>query len=180
MCARLTSCRTFGLRQLQDRRDLVVRVVEGLPQYVRGALVGDSFSRTCSSASSSASARSAPSAGSLRSVDRVGQPRADVGLAPDPGRLGGVDREPGGRGGEEGGRFDHLGPVVALPADPDLLDDVLGLGGAAEHPVGDAEEPRPDTREDCGRLVEIAGHSSIVRSSAAAAVSNSSVVGWSK
>jgi hypothetical protein len=41
-----------------------------------------------------------------------------------------------------------------MDAQQRLLDDVLGLGGAAEHPVGDREGRRPQLRE----LVFFSGH----------------------
>jgi hypothetical protein len=40
----------------------------------------------------------------------------------------------------------------------DLLQQVLGLGGAAEHPVSDAEQARPYAREHRHRVLEIVRH----------------------
>src|SRR6185312_14975689 len=54
-----------------------------------------------------------------------------------------VDRQPRGDRGQERGRFADLVALRVLPPQPRLLDDVLRFDGAAEDPVGDAEEPRP-------------------------------------
>ena len=73
-------------------------------------------------------------------VHRLGQPGADVRLAPGVRRGGRVDGEPRRGGGEERRGVAHHAAVRALPAQPRLLHHVLGLRDAAQHPVGDAEQ----------------------------------------
>jgi hypothetical protein len=46
-------------------------------------------------------------------------------------------------------------PVGGLPPKPSLLNNVFGLGDAAEDPVGDAEQPRPLAGELDGDLIEV-------------------------
>ena len=75
-----------------------------------------------------------------RGEQRLGQPRADVGL------LAAAERaQPGQR--LAGGDPDQVRPLVpddgeidARPPQPGLLQDVLGVGGRAEHLVGDGEQ----------------------------------------
>ncbi len=80
---------------------------------------------------------------------RLGEPLPDVGLPPDAGRAQHVDRDPGHHGREEGlGRRGLCrGGLVAQPG---LLDRVLGLAHAAEDPVGDREQQRPQPLELLG------------------------------
>jgi hypothetical protein len=76
--------------------------------------------------------------------DRLWQPLAHVLLAPGARRAQLVDPQPGGhRGYESAGRLDLLA-VLERTVEPEqrLLDDVLGLGDAAEHPVRDRERDR--------------------------------------
>ena len=80
---------------------------------------------------------------------RFGQPLADVGLAAGPRRAQVVDAQPGGhRGQERLRRVDRARPAARhrlrpVVAQEGLLDDVLRLADAAEHPVGDREHQRP-------------------------------------
>ena len=41
----------------------------------------------------------------------------------------------------------HPCSVCALPADPDVLDDVLGVGNPAQHPIRDPEQARTNALE---------------------------------
>ena len=50
-----------------------------------------------------------------------------------------------------GARFAHLAAVGRRPAQPCLLDDVLGIGDAAEHAVGHGVQHRSVLLEDFGR-----------------------------
>jgi transketolase len=77
---------------------------------------------------------------------RLGEPRPGVLLPPDAGRAQHVDRDPGHHGGEEG--LDRRGLYRGgLVAQPGLLDRVLCFGHAAEDPVGDREQQRPQLLE---------------------------------
>ena len=81
----------------------------------------------------------------LRSLGHgLGQPLPDVGLAPGSGRAQLVDRQASGHRGRIGPRRGDLLPLLDRVVDPQqgLLDDVLGLADAAEHPVSDRECPR--------------------------------------
>jgi hypothetical protein len=44
--------------------------------------------------------------------------------------------------GEEGRWLGHAGTVRSLPAQPGILQDVLGVGDGPEHPIRDAEQAR--------------------------------------
>ena len=94
--------------------------------------------------------------------ERLGQPLADVGLASHAGRAQLVDREP--RGHRRDVRPRRLDPLALLErlveAEERLLDHVLGLGDAAEHPVGDRERRRAQLLE---QLVVRVGHAASPR-----------------
>ena len=82
---------------------------------------------------------------------RLGQPRAGVGDAGGPGRIELVEAEAGDDGDEIGAdRLDRIVPP-AQPTDGCVLDDVLRVGGAAQHAIGDAEEQRAPLLEG-GRI----------------------------
>jgi AcrR family transcriptional regulator len=113
-----------------------------------------SAARSSSSPSTSPSRKASKIGRPLRVLVGVGQqrlrePRPDVLLPPDAGRAQHVDRDPGhhgrqirlGRGGLGRGR---------RVAQPGLLHRVLGLGHAAEDPVGDREQQRPQLLELLG------------------------------
>ena len=73
------------------------------------------------------------------------QPLAHVVLATSARRAQLVDRQPRGHGGDERARGCDLLAGIKRPMHPKqrLLHDVLGLGDAAEHAVGDRERVRP-------------------------------------
>ena len=77
--------------------------------------------------------------------DRLGQPLANVLFSPRARRAKLVDRQPGGDSGDVGPRGGDLLAVLdrLMDAQQRFLDDVLGFGDAAEHPVGDRERRRP-------------------------------------
>ncbi len=80
---------------------------------------------------------------------RLRQPLADVALPAHAGRPQLVDREPGcDRGQVRLRRVDPLDTLAdgVLVAEKRLLHDVLGLGDAAQHPVGDREQERAQVR----------------------------------
>ena len=85
--------------------------------------------------------------GSAVGGDRLGQPRPRVLLALHAGRAQHVERPPGRDRDEPGLRLADRGPVGGRPALGDVADDVLGLRPAAQHPVGDAEQPGPGRLE---------------------------------
>ena len=80
----------------------------------------------------------------LLGQDRLGEPRADVALAPHARGPQVVDAQPRGDGRQVGLGRVHLGAAARLlvEAQERLLDDVLGLGRAPEHPVRDREHQR--------------------------------------
>jgi hypothetical protein len=71
---------------------------------------------------------------------RLGQPRADVRLPAARDRAHPVQREPRGDPHQVGALVTHLDAVDLRPAQPGLLEHVLGVGGRAEHLVGDREQ----------------------------------------
>ena len=106
---------------------------------------------------SSASVRSGAVAGSSRVSIGSGSRSRRYDSCRGAGGLGGVEGQVGGRGDEERGRADHHRAVAGLPAHPGVLHDVLGLGRAAEDPVGDAEQPRAEVGELGDGIVEVRG-----------------------
>src|SRR5215211_407409 len=75
-----------------------------------------------------------------RGGQRLGQPLPDVLLAPPRQGPEPVERLPGDDPDQVGPRVPHLGALDVGPPQPGLLDHVLGVGGRAEHLVGDGEE----------------------------------------
>ena len=78
----------------------------------------------------------------VRGEHRLGQPRPDVDLPPGAGRVQRGQAEVGDHADQERLRRPDGRPVDGLPAQPGVLQDVLGVGGRPEHPVGDPEQPR--------------------------------------
>jgi hypothetical protein len=91
--------------------------------------------------------------GGGRGRDRLGQPRPDVGLAAGPRRAQLIEGEPRHHRHQEAARVAHRRAIGGQPAHPRLLEDVVGVGGAAQHAVGDAEQPRPVGLEARERIV---------------------------
>ncbi|MBE1583051.1 hypothetical protein H4W80_001309 [Nonomuraea angiospora] len=143
--------------EVDDAGDLPVGVVERLPQHVGGAFGGGEPFQEQQHGELQGLGAFGAEAGVGAGVDGFGQPRAEMGLAADAGGPGGVDRQPGGRGGQERGGVLDRGAVVGLPAQPDVLHQVLGLADAGQHPVGDPEQARSHTGEHRYRLLQI-GH----------------------
>ncbi|MBB5782217.1 hypothetical protein HD596_008973 [Nonomuraea jabiensis] len=143
--------------ELDDAGDLPVGVVERLPQHVRGTFGGREPFQQQQHRELQGLGPLGAKAGIGAGVDGFGQPRAEAGLAADAGGLRGVDRQPGGRGGQERGGIVDRGTVVDLPAQPDVLHQVLSLGDAGQHPVGDPEQAWPHAGEHRRRLLQI-GH----------------------
>jgi hypothetical protein len=104
--------------------------------------MGDRFSRSTSTAVERFGALRAVRAVGL-DVDRLGEPRADMGRASCSGRLGDVDRESS-RGGVERDGVPHLAAIGALSAHPRLLHHVVGVCRASKDAIGDTEEARAD------------------------------------
>ena len=77
-------------------------------------------------------------------------PLADVALPPDPRRPEHVEADPARDLGQPGARcLDGLALLRwhGEPADVGLLDDVLGVGHRAEHPIGDSDQPAALTHD---------------------------------
>ena len=85
-----------------------------------------------------------------RGEQRLGQPRPDVRLALARQGAQPVQREPGGDPHQVGPLVADLGVVDLGPAQPGLLQHVLGVGGRAEHLVGDREQQVPVRDERVG------------------------------
>jgi hypothetical protein len=81
--------------------------------------------------------------------DRLWQPFADVALATGARGAQLVDSQPGGHGGDERARRCDLlaGLERLMHSQHRFLHHVLGLGHAAQHPVGDRERDRPQLVE---------------------------------
>ena len=77
-----------------------------------------------------------------RFVDLRGgrQPRSGVVLALRPCGAQAVDAQPGGGGDQPGFGVADAGPVGLLPAQPGVLDDILGVAAAAQQAIGQPEQ----------------------------------------
>jgi hypothetical protein len=134
-----------------DLRDLVVRVVEHLPQEKDGALLGREALEQDEEGKGQRVGHLRLPRRILRRVgdERLGQPLAHVALAPRPRRAQLVDPEPRDHGREVRAR--RLDPLACLErvvdAEVGLLHHVLRLAHAAQHPVGDRERLRPQLLE---------------------------------
>ncbi len=84
--------------------------------------------------------------------DRLGQPRADIGLALVPRGLQLVEAHPHHHPAQERFRYAHLGAVDVHPADERLLHHVLGIRDGTEHPVRDADQRAAQRVEARGRI----------------------------
>ena len=139
-----------------DLGDLVVAVVEDVVQQQHRALLGGQAleQRRGTPGRASRPSRRARAGSSPGSPDeRLRQPLADVALPPRARRAQLVDRQPRRHrrdGRRAATRSRSPRSSARVNAQQRLLDDVLGLGHAAEHPVGDRERPRPQL------LVELA------------------------
>ena len=139
------------LARPDDLRDPVVGLVEHLAQQERGALLG----RQALEQDEEGERQRVRHLGLARGIvvgarhERLRQPLAHVGLAPDPRRAEVVEREP--RDHRRQVRARRLDPLAALArpveAEEPLLHHVLRLAHAAEHPVGDGERRRAERVE---------------------------------
>ena len=146
-----------GFGEGEDLGDAGVGVVEGFAEDVGCALGGVELFEEEENGEGESLGAFGAEGGIGGRVDGFGEPWADVGLAAGASGGEGVDGEAGGGGNEEGGGVEDDGAVGALPAQPDFLDEVFGLGGGAEHAIGDAEETRSRGEEGLRRVVEIVG-----------------------
>ena len=139
-----------GLAHGEHVCDLPVGVVERLAEHVGGSLDGG---KLLQEREHCAPERFGPLRGECGigfGVDRLWEPRADVGLATRSGRLADVDRESRRGGGKKGGGVPYLAAIGALPAHPRVLHHVVRFRGTLEHAVGDTEETRADRLERGG------------------------------
>jgi hypothetical protein len=127
-----------------DRRDLVVAVVEDVVEQEDGPLdrrqaLEHQQERHRERIRVFDVARAVKCA--VIGQERLRQPLPDIALAPDPRRAQLVDCKARRDGGEIGlRRIDSARVLERVIAEKRLLDDVLGLGDASEHPVGDREQ----------------------------------------
>ena len=78
----------------------------------------------------------------FRRDQRLGQPRANIGLAPHHGGVEAVEREVGHYPRQVSPRVVDAFVGHRVPLQPRVLQHILGVADAAEHPVGDAEQRR--------------------------------------
>jgi hypothetical protein len=137
----------IGLTEFEHAGDVAERIVEGLAEHVHGPLDG----RKPGEQEMNRQPEFLPA---FRLHRRVGgrvvafpPPHAGTDLADDTGRGHRVDGHPPRDGHQKRDPIAYLGPVRPLPADPHVLDDVLGVGCPAQHPVGDPEQPGTDALE---------------------------------
>lgn len=135
-----------GLADVEDLGDLPVRVVEGLPEDVHRALVGGEALHDGEDGVRDGFALLGGVGGAEHRVadeERLGQPLADVGLAPGAGRGELVEAQVGEDLRQPGlGDLDAL-DVGGLPAQERVLHGVLGLARGAEEAVGDRLQAGP-------------------------------------
>ena len=84
-------------------------------------------------------------------LQRLRQPRPDVVHARAAQGAQAVQAEPGGGGDQPALRIADHGGVGALPAQPGVLDDVLGVAAAAQQAVGQGEQAGAVGLEGIGR-----------------------------
>lgn len=141
-----------GLSEPQDVRNLAVGIVERLPEDVRRSFGGRQLLHQYQEAQlqrlTSFHCRPGIGAG----VDRFQQPGPDGRLPPRACGLHDVDRHAPRRRCEERGGVANQAAVYRLPAQPDVLHKVLGLGRAAKHAAGDPDETRTHA-EECRETV---------------------------
>ena len=139
----------IALGHVQDLGDLGVGDVEGLAQDEHGALGRRELLHQPQRRQREGVALDQAVQGIERVVgdDRLGQPRAGVGLAGDARGAQLVQGQPAHHRGEEGGRLPDLAAVGAQPADHGVGDDVLRVPHAAQQPVGDAEQTGAQRQE---------------------------------
>ena len=140
---------------LQDVGDPLVGVVQRLAQHVRGALGGRELLEQDEDRVLQRLAALGAERRVVLGVDGFRQPGADVRLPARVGRLQDVDRQAGGDRRKERSRLEDALAVGGLPADPDLLEDVLRIRDRAEHPVGDAEQSTATLLEGIRRSAEV-------------------------
>ncbi|MNE06901.1 hypothetical protein D3C80_995010 [compost metagenome] len=80
----------------------------------------------------------------------LGQPGADIGLAPGAGGFQLVQRQPRRGAGQPGGGFADLGRIDPAPAQPGLLHHVFRFSQGTEHAVGEARQSGAVRLEDVG------------------------------
>ncbi len=108
-----------------------------------------------------------------RGQQRLGQPGADVGLLAPAERTQPAQRLPGGDPDQVCTLIPHGVEIDARPPQPGLLQDVLRVGGRAEHLVGDGEQQVAVGDERLGSAVHVvatSGRFGCVRCSLAAVV----------
>ena len=134
-----------------DLRDLRIAVVEHVVKQQHGSLLGREALQQHQHRQRQRVGRLGVPGRIVVAVgdDRLWQPLADVALAAGARGAQLVDRQPGGHGRDERARRRDLLAGLERLMDPQqrLLDHVLGLGDAAEHPVGDRERDRPQLVE---------------------------------
>jgi hypothetical protein len=93
--------------------------------------------------------------GANAAVETARRLRVEMRLVTRTRRLNGIDGEPRSRCGEKCGGCLHWTTIARLPAYPDLLDHVLGVGRIAHDAIGDAEQSRPRAHKQRGGLLEV-------------------------
>jgi hypothetical protein len=89
--------------------------------------------------------------------NRLGQPRADVGLAPTPDRLEPVQAQARDDPAQKCFRFAHRVSVDIEPAQESVLKNVLRLRDRAQHPVRNADKTLAQRIEDGGGILARGG-----------------------
>lgn len=131
-----------GLGGLKDFRYLAVGVIEGFAEDIGRAFSGRQLFEQQQHGEFESLATFSPKGWVGASVHGLGKPRPNVSLASGARRLREVDSKARRGGDKKRGRVLNGSTVGRLPAQPNVLHDVLGLGDGPEHTVGDAEETR--------------------------------------
>lgn len=133
----------------QHRRDLAVVVVERLPQQVGRALFGAQPFEQVQEGDGQLPGTFDDALGRLfvHRDDRLRKPGSGIAFALAFGRAQPIDGQPRDDGHQPSLRGSQRGLVRLQPAQPRVLQHVLGVGAGAEHAVGDAMQPRPQDLE---------------------------------
>ncbi len=138
-----------GVRFLdfEDFGDAAVGIVERFAEDIGGAFLGIQLFEKDEDGEFERLGPFGAESGVGGGVDGFREPRTDVGLATGAGGLVGGEGEAGGGGNEKRRRVDDEVMVDCLPAEPDILHEVFGFGGGAEHAIGEAKEAGADGKE---------------------------------
>jgi hypothetical protein len=125
--------------EMKDVRDLPMRVVKRFSENIRGAFRGRELLQQYQDSKLQGFAAFCSQSGVGAGVHRFRVPWSDVLFVARASGLGNVNSQSRCRRRKEGRRVPDYAAISALPPQPGVLHDVLGLDRASKHAVRDAE-----------------------------------------